>query len=135
MKILVTDGETRAALAAVRSLAAAGHEIAIASSDTRPLAGASRSVNETHVLPDPHREPDAFQTALGGLVAGGGFDLVLPIAEITLALLYDVRGIERNRVFQSLGSDVRGLGVREQKDVRPPGYLGHHALESGGLLR
>ena len=48
--VLVTDGEQRAALAIVRSLGRAGHDVYVCSSRHRSLAGASRYARATKWL-------------------------------------------------------------------------------------
>ena len=93
-KILVTDGETRATLAAVRSLGRAGYVVDVCASRDRPLAGASRYARRTHRLPDPGADPKVFGQAFRSLVDREGFDLVLPIAEVTLASLYAMKGLD-----------------------------------------
>ena len=88
LKILVTDGETRAALAAVRSLGAAGHTVHVLGCTPRPLAGASRHAVATHRLCDGAAEPDRFATEVADLAEKIGADLVLPIGEVSLGALY-----------------------------------------------
>ncbi len=88
LKILVTDGETRAALAAVRSLGAAGHTVHVLGCTPRPLAGASRHAAATHRLCDGAADPDRFATEVAVLVEKIGADLVLPIGEVSLGALY-----------------------------------------------
>lgn len=89
--VLVTDGEQRAALAAVRSLGAAGHEVLVASRSGRSLAGASRRAAGDYALPDPLRDAKSFAGSVGELVRKEGIDVVLPIAEPSLLALLPVR--------------------------------------------
>ncbi len=89
--ILVTDGEQRAALAAVRSLGRAGHAVHVCSARRRPLAGASRFARGSAVVPDPLREPDAYAEAVRGLVRLHGVDLLLPMTEASLLALLPQR--------------------------------------------
>lgn len=87
-RILVTDAETRAALAAVRSLGRAGHEIHTTTARPRALASASRFVRAEHVLPDAERAPDAWAAALEALSRALRIDRILPITELSLGALY-----------------------------------------------
>lgn len=87
-RILVTDAETRAALAAVRSLGRAGHEIHTTSARPGGLASASRFVRVEHVLPDAEHDPDAWAAALESLCRALRFDRILPITELSLGALY-----------------------------------------------
>lgn len=87
-RILVTDAETRAALAAVRSLGRAGHEIHTSSTEPRALASASRFVRAEHLLPDPAREPEAWAEALESLARRIAADRILPVTELAMGSLY-----------------------------------------------
>ncbi|MFO0687474.1 MAG: ATP-grasp domain-containing protein [Myxococcota bacterium] len=93
-RILVTDAETRAALAAVRSLGRAGHEIHTTSARPRELASASRFVRAEHVLPHAERAPDAWASALEALFRSERFDRILPITELSLGAIY-AAGLDR----------------------------------------
>lgn len=83
-RVLVTDGEQRAALAVVRSLGAAGYECLVASSQERCLAGASRFARETHRVPAPLLQPDAFRRAIRHLARERRADVLLPVTEAAL---------------------------------------------------
>lgn len=85
--VLVTDGEERAALAAVRSLGRAGYDVTVASSVGRSLAGASRYSGRTWQTPDPLVEPDEFCATVGRIVRANSIDLLLPVSEASLSTL------------------------------------------------
>lgn len=86
--ILITDGEQRAALAAVRSLGRAGHDVFVCSAARRSLAGASRFARAEARVRDPHHAPDLFIAELRRLVERWDVEVVLPIAEVSaLAVL------------------------------------------------
>jgi predicted ATP-grasp superfamily ATP-dependent carboligase len=91
LRILVTDGEQRAALAVVRSLGAAGHEIAVVSNSGRSLAGASRYCRRDHAAPDPLAESDDYGTAVLDLVERHSIDFLIPITEASLRVLLPLR--------------------------------------------
>ena len=87
-KILVLDGEQRAALAVVRSLGRHGCTVRVASTRRRSLAGASRYATGNHEVPSPLLEPEAYRRAVDHLAAELNVDLVMPITEASwLALL------------------------------------------------
>jgi predicted ATP-grasp superfamily ATP-dependent carboligase len=103
--VLVTDGEQRAALAAVRSLARAGHTVYACSVRPRSLAGASRHCRGHATVPDPLRDPAGFVAALRDLVRRHGVEVLLPITEPSLLAVLPER--------DSLGVQVPFAGLEE----------------------
>jgi predicted ATP-grasp superfamily ATP-dependent carboligase/CelD/BcsL family acetyltransferase involved in cellulose biosynthesis len=87
MKVLVTDGNSRAALTVTRALGSAGHEVIVAARQTSSLAQASRYCAGRAVYPDPMTEPDRFIDVTADLVRASGIDCVLPIADLTTFLV------------------------------------------------
>lgn len=83
-RILVTDGDERAALAVVRSLGRAGHECTVVSARRRSLAGASRWAAREECLPDPLHAPSEFANSLARLSGQVAADVVIPIADPSL---------------------------------------------------
>ncbi|MDZ7781352.1 MAG: ATP-grasp domain-containing protein [Gemmatimonadota bacterium] len=90
-RILVTDGEQRSSLAAVRSLGRAGHEVLVCSARRRPLAGASRYARSVHRVSDPLEGPDAFRGEVAAVVEQEGVDVLLPMTDISVPLLLPLR--------------------------------------------
>jgi predicted ATP-grasp superfamily ATP-dependent carboligase len=90
-RILVTDGDERAALASVRSLGRAGHQVMVASTSGRSLAGASRSCDREVRLPDPLITPGGFIGELSELIREVGTEILLPITEATLLAVLPAR--------------------------------------------
>lgn len=89
-RVLVTDGGERAALAVVRSLAAAGHAVSVCAPRTPSLAGASRGCAGEHRVPDPLAAPDAYAAAVRALCEVQRIEALLPVSEASaLALLPD----------------------------------------------
>ncbi len=78
--VLVTDGELRAALAAVRSI---GRQfgVHVAAPESASLAGRSRFATSCERVPSPLDAPDAFRAALADLVARRGIRVVLPVSD------------------------------------------------------
>jgi predicted ATP-grasp superfamily ATP-dependent carboligase len=88
LRILVTDGETRAALAAVRALGRAGHEVHVAAPEARSLAGASRFSSSEHAIGDPASDPQRWCEALERVASQLGANLLFPVSEVGLGTLY-----------------------------------------------
>jgi predicted ATP-grasp superfamily ATP-dependent carboligase len=82
--VLVTDGEQRAALAAVRSLGAAGFSVVVASSRAPSIAGVSRHTRHFHLVPSPLSHPQDFVGGIEGIVRTRGVDVLLPMADASL---------------------------------------------------
>jgi predicted ATP-grasp superfamily ATP-dependent carboligase len=87
MRILVTDGENRAALAIVRALGRAGHTVVVGGRRAPCLAQTSRYCQERVVYPDPAREEEAFVRRLAELVETQRIGLLLPVTDITTLLV------------------------------------------------
>jgi predicted ATP-grasp superfamily ATP-dependent carboligase len=82
--VLVTDGEQRAALAAVRSLGRAGYRVLVASRAGRSLAGASRRASLELVAGDPLYEPAAFADRIAAAVDDHSVEVLLPVGDAAL---------------------------------------------------
>jgi predicted ATP-grasp superfamily ATP-dependent carboligase len=86
--VLITDGEQRAALAAVRSLGRSGCRVHVCSARGRSLAGASRYCVRDWAAADPIVAPESFSRTVGEIVDQVAADVVLPATEAAhLALL------------------------------------------------
>lgn len=83
MRILVTDGNSRAALAITRSLGRAGHTVSVGSHGVGSLAGASRYCRAQVCYPDPERYSEAFVSFMADYLAHEGIDVLLPVTDIT----------------------------------------------------
>ena len=87
MKILVTDGDNRAALAITRSLGRAGHFVIVSAPTAQSLAGMSRYCRRRFVYPDPYRAPAEFCVELLRFVQKEKPDVLMPVSEITTILV------------------------------------------------
>jgi len=87
MRVLITDGENRAALAAVRSLGRAGHTVIVGEKHTPSLAQTSRFCSRRIVYPDPISSSDAFIDSLAAIVHQHDIEALLPISDITTFLV------------------------------------------------
>ncbi len=91
-RVLVTDGEERAALAIVRSLGNAGYETYVSSPRSRSLAGASRYCRADAVVPDPLTAPAEYVSAVRDLVDRWQVGVLLPVTEASLLAILGERG-------------------------------------------
>lgn len=87
LRILVTDGDNRAALAITRSLGRQGHRIVVGEKRLPSLAQVSRYCAERVAYPDPARDGDGFVDTLVRTVRERAIDVVMPVAEITTGLI------------------------------------------------
>jgi predicted ATP-grasp superfamily ATP-dependent carboligase len=87
MRVLVTDGNNRAALAITRSLGRAGHEVIVGEKQAPSLAQTSRYCSGRAAYPDPVTESDRFIEELARTVTVQGIDVLLPVSDITTFLV------------------------------------------------
>src|SRR5687768_14456432 len=87
MRVLVTDGDNRAALAVTRSLGRAGHEVIVGERRSPSLAGTSRYCAGRIIYPNPVTAPDAFVDELIDVVRQNDVEALIPIADITTLLI------------------------------------------------
>lgn len=86
MNILITDGESRAALAITRSLGRT-HRVIVGATRARSLASVSRYCADSLVYPDPTREATAFVEAIAREISARAIDMVIPVTDVTALLL------------------------------------------------
>lgn len=86
-RVLVTDGDSRAALAVTRSLGRAGHYVVVGERRMPALAQASKYCSHRIQYPDPVTDPEAFVPFLSNLVRDERIDVLLPVADITTFLI------------------------------------------------
>jgi len=102
MRILITDGTERSALAATRSLIAAGHMVHVASRRRWSLAAASRGARRCRVRAEPLSDPCAYAREIGSLAAGLAIDLILPVTDASVKALLEHREALPPRVILPL---------------------------------
>jgi predicted ATP-grasp superfamily ATP-dependent carboligase len=83
-RVLVTDGDQRAALACVRSLGKGGYECFVTGPEKGNLAASSRFCRGRAVLFDPGEDPRAFLDGLVAEVRRWKIEYLLPITEKSL---------------------------------------------------
>jgi predicted ATP-grasp superfamily ATP-dependent carboligase len=87
MRVLVTDGDNRAALAVTRSLGRHGHHVIVGDRRSPSLAQTSRYCAERLLYPDPTASEQECVAALLTAVRDRGVDVVLPVTDITTMLV------------------------------------------------
>lgn len=144
--VLVTDGEERSSLAAVRSLGRAGHHVFACAKTTRSLAAASRYCRATAAVPSPLSDPAGYLSAVQRLCAEWGVDALVPMTEPSLLALLPSRdrlGVlipfptlesfraisDKERLLRTAGQV--GIAIPEQRVLaRPEDAVG---LDAGAL--
>jgi predicted ATP-grasp superfamily ATP-dependent carboligase len=86
-RVLILDGETRTALAVVRSLGAAGYSAAVASHEPRAIALASKWNEFNFRCPCPATQPDRFIHWLSRTIELWQPWCVLPLTDVSLGLV------------------------------------------------
>jgi predicted ATP-grasp superfamily ATP-dependent carboligase len=84
MSVLVTCGDTRAGLSAVRALGRAGVAVAVGAAQRPALAFWSRYATTTLLLPDATQDARRFAAVVADEVAGRGIAAVLPATDAAL---------------------------------------------------
>ncbi len=91
MRILLTDGNERATLAAARSLVRAGHAVWVTAPTRVSLAGVSRGVRSRALATDPLKQPAAYAADVGRITRQERAELVLPMTDPSVEALLEFR--------------------------------------------
>ena len=83
MKVFVTDGEQRPALAIVRSLAQRGWTVLVGGETAPTLAASSKYCALPVLYPSPSSDPEAFASWLERFLACHDIDVLLPVTDVT----------------------------------------------------
>lgn len=97
IRALVLDGETRACLAVTRSLGTAGVLVGVQASSKSAIAGKSKFASKLFLSPSPQESPGEFLTWLEEQVRRWQPAVLIPVTNVTLALV-----LEREEVFRNL---------------------------------
>ncbi len=90
-RVLLTDANERATLAAARSLVFAGYEVHVVGPSRWSLAGASRSVRSHAVTPSALEHPEEFAAAVGKLTERVRAGVLLPITDQSVEAVLQYR--------------------------------------------
>lgn len=91
-EVLVTDGQQRSALAAVRSLGEARHSVHVASLSGRSIAGRSRYARSDSRVPKPAATPREFAETIHDIVRKRDIDLLLPMTDASIEAILEEEG-------------------------------------------
>ena len=87
MKVLITDGNERAALAVTRALGGEQVEVIVGAESQRSLAGSSRYCRRSITYPSPYQEPERFIATLMEAVQTHRVDALIPLSDIAMHVL------------------------------------------------
>ena len=87
MKVLITDGNERAALAVTRALGGEQVEVIVGAESQRSLAGSSRYCRRSIAYPSPYQEPERFIATLMEAVQTHRVDALIPLSDIAMHVL------------------------------------------------
>ena len=83
MRVLVTDGDQRTALAVTRSLVKRGITVRVGEEKSKSLASVSKYCSEQIAYPSPYQDAQAFTRFMLEFVRKARIDLILPITDVT----------------------------------------------------
>ncbi len=135
--VLVLDGETRKALAVVRSLGRRGTRLVVASHRESAIACKSRYIRRSVRCPSPKAEPAAFQAWLLSFVQDLKPDMLLPLTDRTVTQVLALEETLRPLTILPFVSNETFLAVADKGALmRTAGSLGidtpHTAEVRGG---
>ena len=93
IRILITDGNERVALAVARSLVRAGHSIHVTALTRLSLAGASRGTRPHLLATDPLHDPAGYALQVGRVAERQEIDVLLPMTDASLEALLEYRHV------------------------------------------
>jgi len=91
MKILITDGENRSALAVTRSLGRRGYDVFVAGVETANISACSKFCKANFQTPNPMKNGRKYSERIMDIVLKEKIDVVLPVTEQSIYLLNSVR--------------------------------------------
>jgi len=86
--VLISDGEQRSALAAVRSLGQSGYRVYVCSKNGRSIAGASRYALAERAVSSALDNPSRFAQEVRALITDWKINVLLPMTEETFNALF-----------------------------------------------
>jgi predicted ATP-grasp superfamily ATP-dependent carboligase len=90
-RVLVTDGEQRAALAACRALEQGGYDVGVAAATRTAVSLWSRSCSRRIRVPEPRDDGAAYVEALAEVLERDEYDVLLPGSEASLLPISEQR--------------------------------------------
>ena len=133
MRILLSEGASTSAREAITALGLAGHHVEVCDPDPHCLARFSRFVRKLHRCPPLGADPQGYLAFILERIAGGQFDVLLPIHEQGL-LLAKCAGADcaprRDRA-----AELRELPARPQQARVQPDPVGARPAAAGDPRR
>ncbi len=117
MNILLTDGDSRAALAVTRSLGAKGHHIFVGSEQAKSLASSSKYCFESLAYPSPRDDPEDFARFLIEYVGKNKIDVLLPMTDVSLLLVSKHRNSFPTQCLIPISSDEAIHAAADKNNV------------------
>lgn len=110
MRVLITDGNERAALAVTRGLGQQQIQVLVGAEATRSLAAMSRYCWQSFTYPSPYTDPHGFVLRLSEVVKQFQVTTVFPMTDIAVQLI----GENRQDFDKDTAIPVPSMGVFEQ---------------------
>jgi len=116
MRVLITDGNERSALAVTRALGLQQLDVIVGAETRSSLAAASKYCSRSFVYPSPYSHPDSFVERLLEIVQQEQITVVFPMSDIAMQLigkekprfeLYAVVPAPPNTVFKEVSNKYR----------------------------
>jgi len=93
LKIIITDGNNRAALAITRSLGREGHDVVVGGEQHPSLSSKSRFCSETFLYPDPRKDDQGFTRMVLDVIKEKKPDVLLPVTDVTTLIVAENKKI------------------------------------------
>ena len=129
-RVLVTDdggGQARSAVAAVRALAQAGYEPAVAASGSGSLAAASRHTRRVVAVPPP--DDGEYASTIRSFVLDGGYLATFPSSDAALLALGAPVEQLLDKLALATQSEAAGFGALQSRSYRSAEALLLHAQQ------
>ena len=91
MRVLITDGNERVALAAARSLVRVGHSVCVTAPTRLSLAGVSHGVRPHQIVSDSLLDPEGYAEELGRVTRRQGTTILLPMTDASVEAVLEHR--------------------------------------------
>ena len=87
MRVLITDGNERAALAATRALGQRQIQVVVGAERSKSLAASSKYCSGSFSYPSPHVDPTGFVSRILEIVTREPFTALFPMSDIAMQVL------------------------------------------------
>ncbi|PVV22228.1 MAG: hypothetical protein B6D78_05815 [gamma proteobacterium symbiont of Ctena orbiculata] len=123
--ILVTDGNSRAALAVTRSLGSKGYKVFVADSAETSLASNSKYCSQAVVYPDPVNNLNEFCSSIKKIVNEFNIDLIIPVTDVCVFPISKLfKDNEINCITPIASDETVSLAANKSKLIKVAEELG-----------